>query len=139
MPSLLAERPTLEKLAKTRIIKSVAPKWKELGALFDFDGEGQHLDLIEYKYQKEGPVACCQAMFKHWLKGNGKEASWKVLIELLCDIDESELANQVKDIIEVSKLYTIHTVIPPSLTDMHFTIHSHAEIPKDLILYSSQV
>lgn len=113
LPSLIAKKPTFAQLTKIEmqtnereeniwIINSVAPQWKELGALLDFDATGRTLELTEAKYQKEGPVACCQAIFRCWLKGNGKECTWKVLTELLCDIGESELANQVKDAIEVS-------------------------------------
>ena len=114
LPFLIGEKPTLQELTlikvnkngkniNIKIIDSVAPEWKTLAALFNFDKTGQNLKLIEAKYQKEGPVACCQAMFQYWLKGNGKEPTWKVLIELLHDIDESELASQVKAAIEVSK------------------------------------
>ena len=80
---------------KIKIIESVAPKWKELGDLLDFDPEGRTLELIEAKEQKD-PVACCREMFVTWLKGKGREATWEVLIELLDDIDQAELAKQVK-------------------------------------------
>ena len=85
---------------KISIIKSVAPQWKDLGALFDFDPEGHDIEVIEADYRQEGHAACCREMFLHWIKGNGKEATWEVLIELLDDIDKKELANQVKTAIE---------------------------------------
>ena len=81
---------------KIKIIESVAPKWKELGALLDFDPEGRTLELIEVNNQLKGPIACCQEMFVTWLQGKGREATWEVLIELLDDIDQPELAKRVK-------------------------------------------
>jgi len=41
---------------KVEIIKSVSPQWKQLGALLDFDPEGQTLDLIEAQHKLDGPV-----------------------------------------------------------------------------------
>ena len=84
---------------KINIIESVAPKWKELGGLLDFDPEGRTLQLIEADYQQKGHSACCQEMFQVWLKGKGKKATWETLIELLGDIDQSELAKQIKTVL----------------------------------------
>ena len=100
-----AKKPTLAQLMKMttttgekiQIINSVAPQWKQLGALLDFDAEGRTLSLIEADCQQEGHIACCQKMFMHWLNGKGKETTWKVLLELLEDIDQSELARKVKN------------------------------------------
>ena len=100
----IAKKPALAELMKMQIaegqkveiIKSVAPQWKQLGALLDFDPEGQTLDLIEAQHKLDGPVICCQETMKCWLRGKGKTATWAVLIELLDDIDQSELAKQVK-------------------------------------------
>ena len=85
---------------KIYIIKSVARQWKDIGDLLDFDTEGQTLELIEADHKQEGHAACCREVFTFWLKGNGRKATWEVLIELLDDIDRSELANQVKTAIE---------------------------------------
>ena len=88
---------------KIKIIESVAPQWKELGDLLDFDPEGRTLELIEANQQK-GHVACCWEMFVYWLRGKGREATWKVLIELLDDIDQSELAKKVETTLHFSLL-----------------------------------
>ena len=100
---LTGKKPTLAQLKimktatgeKIKIIESVATQWKELGDLFDFDSEGRTLELIEANQQKDH-LTCCREMFVCWLKGKGKEATWGVLIELLDDIDQSELARKVK-------------------------------------------
>ena len=100
---LTAMKPTLAQLTrmktttgeKIKIIESVAPQWKELGDLLDLDPEGRTLKLIEANIQLRGHVACCWEMFVTWLQGKGREATWEVLIELLDDIDQSELAKTV--------------------------------------------
>ena len=79
---------------KIEIIKSTTPQWKKLGYLMDFDKQGQTVDFIEAEYQLEGQAACCQEMFKLWLKG--PNATWDNLIELLVDCDQKVLAEQVK-------------------------------------------
>ena len=99
-----AAKPTLAQLMKMKtarggrieIIKCVAPQWKQLGILLDFDPKGRTLDLIEAEHKFDGPVDCCEATIKHWLKGNGMDATWNTVIELLEDIGELELAKQVK-------------------------------------------
>ena len=101
---LTAMKPTLTQLTrmntrtgeKIKIIESVALQWKELGDLLDFDPEGRTLELIEANNQLKGVVACCREMFVTWLKGNGREATWGVLIELLDDSNQSELAKKIK-------------------------------------------
>jgi len=88
---------------KIKIIESVAPQWKELGDLLDFDPEGRTLELIEANQQRDH-VACCREMFVYWLRGKGREATWEVLIELLADIDQSELAKKVETTLHFSLL-----------------------------------
>ena len=102
--SFLADKPRLAQLRilktaegqKVQIIKQLAPKWKDFGISLDFDPEGQTLNLIEAEQKLNGSTACCQAMFQHWLAGNGVPASWGTLIELLEDAEQSHLAEQIK-------------------------------------------
>lgn len=97
-----AEKPTLAHLMKMKltsgekiqIIKQIAPQWKQLGVFLNFDPEGWKLDLLGAEHKLDGPVGCCQATMKHWLMGNGIDATWEVLLELLDDIDHSELTKQ---------------------------------------------
>ena len=111
-PFLAAMKPTLAQLTtmKTttgeiiKIIESVAPQWKELGDLLDFDPEGRTLALIEATHRVTGPVACCREMFAYWVKGKGRKATWEVLIELLDDIDQSELAKKIETALHFSLL-----------------------------------
>ena len=75
-----AKKPTLAQLTKImtttkekiQIINSVAPQWKELGALLDFDAEGRTLSLIEADHRQEGHAACCREMFMvEWQREEG--------------------------------------------------------------------
>ena len=97
--------PTLAKLSvlrtaggkKIQIIKRLAPSWRGLGILLDFDEAGTKLDIIDSKH-RGNPEACCQAMFQHWVKGNGvTPCSWNTLIELLDDCDQQALAKEIQD------------------------------------------
>ena len=88
---------------EVRIIESMATQWKELGRLLNFDTGGHTLRNIEATYQLEGPIACCREMLMHWLMGNGKETTWNILIELLEDIGQSELAKQVTAAVKFCK------------------------------------
>ena len=84
---------------KVQIIRDLAPKWKDFAIYLDFDPDGQTLNLIEAEQKMNGPVACCQAMFQHWLAGNGVPATWGTLIELLQDAEQSHLAEQIKGVL----------------------------------------
>ena len=80
---------------KVEIIKHVAPRWRDVGLLLDFDPTGNPLNLIQSKEQ--GPLPCCQALFQYWLEGNGvKPITWGKLVEILEDSDFVTLADQVK-------------------------------------------
>ena len=83
---------------KVEIVATVAKKWKDIGVLLDFDATGQHLDTIEASYEKD-PVSCCQAMFQHWLKGNGVEQTWGTLIDILKDCKQGVLAESVEKVL----------------------------------------
>ena len=84
---------------KVQIIRHLAPEWKDFGIYLDFDPDGRTLDLIEVEQKMNGPVACCRAMFQHWLAGNGVPATWDTLMELLQDAEQSHLAEQIKGVL----------------------------------------
>ena len=79
------------------IIETVAPKWKTVGYLMDFDPDGRKVDVIEanYAHRQNGVVTCCQEIFKLWLRG--KDATWKKLNEILNSSGHKVLAEQVMD------------------------------------------
>ena len=82
---------------KIEIIEAIAPKWKTVGYLMDFDPDGRKVDVIEanYAYKQNGIVTCCQEIFKLWLRG--KDATWEKLNEILNSSGHKVLAEQVMD------------------------------------------
>ena len=96
-------KPTLAKLSLLRaaqrknikVIKRVAPFWQRLGDQLDFDENGSKLATINADHTTS--EACCRAMFRHWLSGNGvTPCSWGTLVDLLDDLDEVVLAQEIQ-------------------------------------------
>ena len=80
------------------IIKTMAPVWKNLGVLLDFDNNGTELDIIDKKHPSD-PIECCRAMFQHWLKGNGKKpCTWQTLVQLIKYADQERLADDIESL-----------------------------------------
>ena len=81
------------------IIKILAPRWKLLGDTMDFDCRGSNVQLIESQHAIEGPVACCREVLQYWLCGNGsyQPPTWENFIQLLQDIEETNLATMLRD------------------------------------------
>ena len=70
--------------------------WQTLGDQLDFDKSGSKLELIKAEHPNN-PVACCRAMFQHWINGNGiTPCSWRMLIELLEDCNQQVLAEEIQ-------------------------------------------
>ena len=81
---------------KVEIIRTVSPKWREIGVHLNFDPTGVKLAQIEADHT--GVDSCCRAMFQHWLEGNGVQpASWTTLIQILEECHFRSLAAQVRD------------------------------------------
>lgn len=96
-PPRLAELKLLKRgEERVTIITTIAPVWMDLGILMDFDFDGKKLDLIKSS-NKGDPEACAIGIFQLWLRIAGK--TWEVLLELLKDIEHSELAKRVEKIL----------------------------------------
>ena len=82
---------------RVNIMESIAPSWKKLGFLMDLDSSGQKVENIEaeHAHKQNGQDICCQKLFTLWL--DGPDATWGNLIELLVDLEQNELAKQVRD------------------------------------------
>ena len=77
---------------RVRIIETVAKDWRKVGCQLNFDRVGNQLDITE-RQKSNNPVACCEAMFQHWLNGNRvKPATWKTLTDILKDCKFISLA-----------------------------------------------
>ena len=87
---------------KIRIILRLAPHWRDLGYIMNFDNTGAEIETIEQKYRGD-PKDCCRAMFQHWLNGNGiRPCSWGTLIELLEDCDQEALIEEIQSALSAS-------------------------------------
>ena len=104
-----AEKPAMAKLAmmhnpttgeSVKVIDTIAPRWKQFGIYLSFDDIGRTLDRIEAEHKVNGPVACCQEMFSHWLRGNGEPATWRTLVQLLDNFGEKHLAEQIIKVVK---------------------------------------
>ena len=74
----------------------MAPFWRDLGVLLDFDDNGTELDIIAQERPLD-PKACCMAMFQRWLKGKGRTpCTWQIMIELIKDADQETLADEIE-------------------------------------------
>ena len=81
---------------KIQIIKRMAPHWRDLGALMDFDQIGTELATIDSKHHGD-PKECCRAVFQHWVKGTGvRPCSWRKLIKLIDNCDQEALAEEIQ-------------------------------------------
>lgn len=86
------------------ILRHLAPQWKQLGTLLEFDAGGEALDVISADHVKDGCVACCQSVFSLWLKGRGtrQPASWAVVLQLLEEMRKMWLLRKVKTCFQLS-------------------------------------
>ena len=96
-------KPTYAKLALLRvtggtnikIIDRMADIWEDVCTQLDFDEDGTQLSIIDREHHGD-LKACCRAMFKHWLNGNGLPCTWRTLVELLRDLDKITLAEEIE-------------------------------------------
>jgi len=89
---------------KIEIIETVAPDWKTVGYLMDFDPDGRKVNLIaaEHAHERNHLLTCCQEIFKLWLLR--EDATWEKLNELLIDSGHKVLAERVMDAVGLSDL-----------------------------------
>ena len=83
-----------------RLLESLAPQWESLSDTIGFDSRGLYTRIIHKECGMEGPVACCKRVLVGWLEGRGdrdyQPPSWASMISLLEDVDEANLAQQLR-------------------------------------------
>ena len=83
---------------KIKIIESVAPHWRDVASLLNFDQVGTTMKRIEQMYRD--PVECCREVMAVWLSGKGEQPATKDLLErILRECDLVVLADDVKEAI----------------------------------------
>ena len=69
--------------------------WEDVCTQLDFDEDGTQLSIINKAHHGD-PKACCRAMFRHWINGNGLPCTWRTLVGLLRDLDRKNLAKEIE-------------------------------------------
>ena len=86
---------------KVEVIKSVAPKWKDICIQMDFDPTGDTMDLIAST--ERDPESCSRSMFQKWLKRSEVQpATWGTLIQILEECKCNNLVGKVKGALKIS-------------------------------------
>ncbi len=103
---LLGDKPSLKELRcltnvcnKVMIIKSVAPKWKELAMEMGYEyGDIESVDMKAHK----DPQSAAYEILGRWLAGSEglcAPVTWSTLIECLSNIECQSLADRLKDVL----------------------------------------
>ena len=110
---------------KIEVIKAVAPRWKDVGCLLDFDAIGKTLQQIQADNGHEGVESCCRVMFQHWLEGNGVQpVTWATLLEILEDCFFTKLAERIK----ASLTYEFQCECMCMYAELNTHTHSHTTV-----------
>ena len=83
---------------KIKIIDSVGSQWEELAKVLDMGQED--IDMIKTTHGDDDQEAC-HAMLATWLEGNNGEVSWTVLSQALIDAGLPDLADNLKDVLQL--------------------------------------
>ena len=83
---------------KVKVIDSVGSQWEELAKALDI--EQYDIDMIKTIHADNDEEACC-AMLATWLEGNNGEVSWTAFIQALIDAGLPDLADSLKDVLQL--------------------------------------
>ena len=96
-PRSLTSTPTMADLLNFKIVHEIGTDYIGLGTMLLNDYTGALTQSIASQHQRN-PVKINQAILTRWLQGQGKKpVQWSTLIEVLKDIELSELAQKIKD------------------------------------------
>ena len=83
---------------KIKVIDSVGSQWEELAKALEM--EQKDIDMIKATHGDNDQEAC-HAMLATWLEGNNGEVSWIVFIQALIDAGLPDLADSLKDVLQL--------------------------------------
>ena len=87
----------LNKYVRVKVCAAGANKWRDLGIALMGRNATADLDVIRVDHPFD-VKACCSRMFTEW-RQTTLEASWKLLIEALEEVQLTELANELKELL----------------------------------------
>lgn len=109
-PCSVDDKPKLSELqllegrdgGKVRVIEGVAHKWKNMATSLSFDGPRiESIDMGALKMTEDA----CRKMFVKWLDGDHdlkEPVTWATLIRCLIDAGLIDMADKLKEILNVS-------------------------------------
>ena len=78
------------------IPEQISTKYTHFGIFLLNDRTGARVNAIEMKHREDAQKINLKIL-QEWLEGNGKQpVTWKTLVDVLCKIGLSELANDIK-------------------------------------------
>ena len=83
---------------KVRVVESIGSEWEEVAKALDMGQED--IDMIKTRHLDHDEEAC-REMLATWLEGNNGEVSWTALTQALIDAGLPELADDVKDVLDL--------------------------------------
>ena len=83
---------------KVRVLDGIGSKWEEVAKALDMGQED--IDMIKTRHSDDDEEAC-REMLATWLEGNNGEVSWTALTQALIDAGLPELADNVKDVLDL--------------------------------------
>ena len=83
---------------RIKVIDSIGSQWEELAKALDMEQED--IDTIKTTHGDNDEEAC-RAMLATWLEGNNGEVSWTVFIQALIDAGLPDLADSLKDVLQL--------------------------------------
>ena len=89
------------KQQKLRIVQTICPKWRTIGNLLDISDPVLESMLSQYRGDLE---ECCYAVLRQWLDNGspGYPVTWEGLLELLDDVDCSQVAEDLRDALDLN-------------------------------------
>ena len=86
---------------KLRIVQSICPKWRTIGNLLDISDPVLESMLSQYRGDLE---ECCYAVMRQWLDNGspGYPVTWEGILELLHDIDCSQVSEKLRDALNLN-------------------------------------
>ena len=83
---------------RIKIIDGIGSQWEELAKALDMEQED--IDIIKTIHGDNDQKAC-RVMLATWLEGNNDEVSWTVLSQALIDAGLPDLADSLKDVLQL--------------------------------------